>query len=388
MIPRTLLALVIAQAVMAQGLDADRLARIAPRMQSFVDNGTAAGFVTLVARRNEVAHLAAVGMQDREAKIPMKTDSIFQIMSMTKPITATGIMMLAEEGRLSISDPVEKHIPEFRGQRLRSGVKPAHPITLLELLTHTSGMPGSSPAGFTDPANRYGTTLADLTLGNSQLPLEFEPGARWQYSNTGIATLGRIVEVVSGMPYDRFMGERIFKPLRMADTFYFPDAQPEAKRARIAAVYTDDGGKLVRATTDLYRKGAKYPMPEGGLYSTASDIARFYRMMLGKGTLDGARVLSPAGVRVMTMVHTRDLTTGFAPGMGYGLGFAVVRNAEGMFRLNSVGTFGHGGAFRTYVWADPVKDLIGVIMYQRTNGGGDVADEISAFTQLAVSALR
>ena len=384
MVSRILLGLGLACFASGQGLDPDRLAKIAPRMQAFVDKGTAAGFVTLVARHNEVAHLSAVGMQDREGKIPMKTDSIFQIMSMTKPITAVGIMILAEDGRLVISDPVEKYLPAFRGQRLKTGTKPAHPITLLELLTHTSGMPGSPPAGFTD---RFGTTLADITLANSQLPLEYEPGLRWSYSNTGIATLGRIIEVVSGMAYERFMDERVFKPLKMADTFYYPDAQPEARRARIAAVYTDEGGKLVRATTDLYRKGAKYPMPEGGLYSTASDIARFYRMMLSKGSLDGARVLSPAGVRVMTTVHTRDLTTGFAPGTGYGLGFAVVRNAEGIFRLNSVGTFGHGGAFRTYVWADPAKDLIGVIMYQRTNGGGDVADEISAFTQIAMSAL-
>ena len=148
-------------------------------------------------------------------------------------------------------------------------------------------------------------------------------------------------------------------------------------------MYLDDNGKLKRANIDLYKKGVKYPAPEGGLYSTATDLAKFYQMLLSKGK----PVLSKAAVEAMTKVHTGDLTTGFAPGVGYGLGVSIVRNAEGTFRLNSIGSFGHGGAYRTYGWVDPAKDMFGVILFQRTNGGGDVADEINAFMAMAAAAI-
>jgi CubicO group peptidase (beta-lactamase class C family) len=333
-------------------------------MQAFVDQGTAAGFVTLLSRHGHVAQLAAVGYQDLESKTPMRTDTIFQIASMTKPITSVGILILLDEGKLALADPVEKHLPEFRGK----------PITIEQLLTHTSGMPGSGPA------RKPESTLAEMVFAYSQLPLQFTPGSKWSYSNTGMATLGRIIEVVSKKPYEQFMSERIFRPLGMVDTFYFP---PEEKYPRIASIYTDDIGKLKRADIDLYKKDVKYPGPEGGLYSTASDLAKFYQMLLSKGK----PVLSKAAVETMTKVHTGDLTTGFAPGMGYGLGVSVVRNAEGTFRLNSIGAYGHGGAYRTYGWVDPAKDMFGVILFQRTNGGGDVADEINAFMAMAAASI-
>ena len=304
------------------GMDPARLQAIPLRMQSFVDQGTAAGFVTLLSRHGQVAQLAAVGYQDLETKKPMRTDTIFQIASMTKPITSVGILILVDEGKLALADPVEKHLPEFRGK----------PITIHHLLTHTSGMPGGGPA------RKPESTLAEMVLAYSQLPLMFTPGSKWSYSNTGMATLGRIIEVVSKKPYEQFMAERIFRPLTMEDTFYFP---PEEKYPRIASVYTDDNGKLKRANIDLYKKGIKYPAPEGGLYSTASDLAKFYQMLLSKGN----PVLSKSAVEVMTKVHTGNLTTGFAPGMGYGLGVSVVRNAEGAFRLNSIGAYGHRGAY-------------------------------------------
>jgi CubicO group peptidase (beta-lactamase class C family) len=345
-------------------MDPARLRAITVRMQAFVDQGTAAGFVTVLSRHGQVAQLAAVGYQDLESKKPMRTDTIFQIASMTKPITSVGILILADEGKLALADPVEKHLPEFRGK----------PITIQHLLTHTSGMPGGGPA------RKPESTLAEMVFAYSQLPLQFTPGSKWSYSNTGMATLGRIIEAVSKKPYEQFIAERIFRPLAMVDTFYFP---PEEKYGRIASIYTDDNGKLKRANIDLYKKGIKYPAPEGGLYSTASDLAKFYQMLLSKGK----PVLSKSAVEVMTKVHTGDLTTGFAPGMGYGLGVSIVRNAEGAFRLNSIGTFGHGGAYRTYGWVDPAKDMFGVILFQRTNGGGDVADEINAFMAMAAAAI-
>lgn len=353
----------------AVGMDPLKLAAIPKRMQAYVDQGMAAGFVTLVARHGHVVQLAATGYQDREAQTPMKTDSLFQIMSLTKPITCVGIMVLMEEGRLALIDPVGKYLPEFK-----------QPITIRDLMTHTSGLPGSLPKAY----DKNEHTLKEVVKVAAQLPLEFEPGSKWSYSNVGIATLGRIIEVVSGEAYERFIQERIFDPLAMSDTHYF---LPAAKAQRLAAVYTDDHGSLRRDEADPLRKGSKYASPEGGLYSTASDIGRFYQMMLDKGSLNGRRVLSSASVELMTTVHTGNLKTGFSPGVGYGLGLSVVREPAGMFRLNSIGTFGHGGAYRTYGWADPAKDLIGVIMFQRTNGGGDVAPEINSFMQMAAAAI-
>jgi CubicO group peptidase (beta-lactamase class C family) len=376
------------------GMDAARLARIPARMQEFVAAGTAAGFVTLVARRGKIVEFDAVGFQDLESRAPMRDDSIFQIASMTKPITAVGIMILMEEGKLAVTDPVEKHLPEFRGQWMidsRDGdasvtlKRPPRPITLYDLLTHTSGMGSGFPEGLRDIFQRRQRSLAEAVAAFSQQPLEFVPGAAWRYSNMGIATLGRVIEVVSGMPYEQFLARRIFEPLAMQDSFFFP---PPDKYARIASIYDTADGKLDKADIDLYRKGARYPAPEGGLYSTAGDLVRFYQMMLNGGSLDGKRILSKGAVEVMTQVHTGNLEAGFAPGMGYGLAWSVVRSQQGIFRMNSVGTYGHGGAYRTYGFIDPKKELIGIILYQRVGGGGDLADEINAFIGLANAAIE
>jgi len=375
------------------GMDPERLARIPVRMRQYVDAGAGAGYVTLVARHGVLAHLAASGWQDREKQIPMRTDTLFQIMSMTKPVTSVGIMILVDEGRLSLNDPVEKHLPAFRGQQLAEActpggsgpncrlTRPSRPVTIYDLLTHTSGMAG----GFHEPDPSRRRSLADAVAAEAKYPLEFEPGTKWQYSNPGMATLGRIVEVVSGEKYEEFIAARIFAPLGMRDSHFFP---PVSKHGRIAAVYTDDNGTLKRADVDLYRQGVVYPGPEGGLFSTAADLANFYQMVLDRGVFGGRRILSAAAVAEMTMVHTGDLKAGFAPGVGYGLGWSVVKEAKGTFRYQSVGTFSHGGAFRTYGYVDPAKDLVGVILLQRTNGGGDVADEINSFVAMVAAAIE
>jgi CubicO group peptidase (beta-lactamase class C family) len=261
--------------------------------------------------------------------------------------------------------------------------KPVRPVTIRDLMTHTSGM-GALPPALRDIFSRRDRTLGEAVLLYSQVPISFEPGTKWQYANTGIATLGRIIEVVSGKPYDQFLSERIFEPLRMADTFFF--AKPE-KKDRIAAMYDYKSGVLKRSGMDVYRIGSRYPAPEGGLYSTAPDMARFYQMMLNRGALNGRRVLSPASVELMTQVHTGTLQCGFGPGMGYGLAWSVVREPFGMFRLNSIGTYGHGGAWRTYGWVDPPKDMLGVIMMQKSDPAGDLADEFNAFMQMAGAAV-
>lgn len=375
------------------GMDAERLARIAPRMQALAGRGEVPGTVTLLARRGEIVHLEATGWQDLEARKPMRKDSIFQVMSMTKPFTGAAIMMLAEDGLLSINDRVEKYLPEFRGQMVaeknadgtRSLRKPARPVTLRDLMTHTSGMSGPH-APLSDLYQKMDRTLAEAVKGFAEAPLEFDPGSRWLYSNTGIATLGRIIEVASGMPYERFIEERIFRPLGMTDSFFFP---PAAKQSRIAVVYTHKDGKLVRAgasalggDSTAFRPNAKYPAPEFGLYSTATDLFAFYQMMLNHGTLNGKRLLSKASVEAMTMVHTGELKAGHLPGTGFGLTWEVVKDPIGLVTLLSPGTFGHGGAFGTHGWVDRRKEMVGVFLVQRS---GEEAKNI--FFQMAGAAV-
>ncbi len=387
-------------AVRHRGIDPARIARIPERMKSFVDQGRAAGIVTLVAHRGEIVSQTAVGFQDLESQTPIRADAIFQIASMTKPITAAGILILVEDGMLAITDPVQKYLPDFANIQLKQEVKdretkeneselseikkPSRAITIRDLMTHTSGMSGGYPDSIKDLFDKRDRTLAEAVDAFPQRPLEFDPGTKWGYSNMGIATLGRIIELVSGKSYESFIAERIFQPLGMKDSHFFV---PEEKRSRIATIYRYDGKALKKADVDIYRAGAKYPSPEAGLYSTAHDLFRFHQMMLNGGQFGGKRILSKTSVDLMTRVQTGDLRAGFSPGMGFGLGWSVVRNVEGMFRLNSIGTYGHGGLYRTYGFVDPQKELVGIILLQRLSSDGDMADEISAFIAMASASV-
>ncbi len=370
------------------GMDAERLARIPARMKSYVEKGTIAGAVTLVGRHGAIASFEAAGYQDIESKKPMRTDTVFQIMSMTKPVTGVAVMILLEEGKLALNDPVEKYLPEFHGQWLigqrdektQSLKKPSRLITIRDLMTHTSGM-GDYPDGIKDLPVKKNRTLAEAVAIVSQRPLEFEPGTRWLYSNTGLNTLGRIVEVVADKPFDQFVVDRICKPLGMKDTLFTP---PPQMYDRIATVYNLKDGKLSKADVDHYNRNSKFVRASGGLFSTASDMARFYQMMLNGGALDGQRILSRASVEVMTAVHTGSIKTG-GPGMGWGLTWAVVRDGEGTLNMQSEGAYGHGGALGTYGWVDPKKDLVGVLMIQRASGGD--AAERNTLLELAGTAI-
>jgi CubicO group peptidase (beta-lactamase class C family) len=378
------------------GMDAAQLARIGPVLREFVERGQMSGAVTLVMRRGALAHLEAAGWQDVEAKKPMQKDAIFQIMSMTKPFTGAAIMMLAEEGKLRLHDPVEDHLPEFRGQMVvvseENGVrtlrKPSRPITIRDLMTHTSGLGPAAP-GIGDIMVRMDRTLAEACLIYSQQPLLFEPGTRWMYSNTGIAVLGRIIEVRSGMSFEKFLETRIFQPLGMTDTHVF---LPAEKRGRLAPVYTVKDGRLVKAGPDIlggdplkFREGAKYSGPEHSLYSTAWDLAQFYQMMLNGGQWNGKRLLSSASVAMMTQVHTGNLTAGHNPGTGFGLTWEVTKDPAGTLTGQSIGTFGHGGAFGTYGWVDPQKQLVGVYLMQLAGRPQPMRD---AFITMANAAVR
>jgi CubicO group peptidase (beta-lactamase class C family) len=225
------------------GVDTERLARIPERMKSFVERGQAAGIVTLLAHRGKIIQLSAAGFQELEGKTPIKEDTIFQIASMTKPITCVGVMILAEEGRLAITDPVERFLPGFaklqirekrEGEELEEVRKPKRSITIRDLMTHTSGMSGGYPEAFKDLFDKRDRTLAEAVEAFPTRYLDFEPGTKWGYSNMGIATLGRIIEIVSSKSYEAFLDERIFKPLGMNDSHFFV---PESLHSRIATIY-------------------------------------------------------------------------------------------------------------------------------------------------------
>jgi CubicO group peptidase (beta-lactamase class C family) len=366
----------------AWGQDAGLTSPLRDRFAEFVDRKEISGAVTLVGERDRVLSLMAVGLRQVEGDLPMRSDTLFRIASMTKPITATGVMMLVEEGKLRVDDPVETHLPEFRGQMLVAARgdgtvtlrKPGRPITLRDLLTHTSGLPGAPPPGLADLYAKRNHTLAEAVMAFSQRPLDFEPGSRWAYCNTGIDTLGRVIEVASGLPYEQFLQQRLFDPLGMRDTTFHPS--PE-RLENAAATYEVKDGALHAVARSLIGppEGAKYPIPAGGLYSTAPDLARFYQMILAGGVHDGHRYLAESTVREMTRVQTGDLKAGFTDGMGFGLGWGVVREPSGVTAMLSPGTFGHGGAFGTQAWLDPVRGRFAILMIQRVGlRNGDASD--------------
>ena len=345
------------------GMDSDRLARISTRMKEFVQEGRIAGAVMLVARRDGFAFSDAVGYRDIEMRKPMRTDTIFRVASITKPVTAIGLMMLQEEGSLLISSRLDRHVPEFKGLRLRDGAEPSRPVTIHDLMTHTSGM-AHHPDG---PDGAPSKRLAEAVEKYAQSPLEFEPGTKFLYSSAGFETLGRIIEVVSGRSYETFLEERIFGPLGMKDSSFF--LSPE-KRDRLAQLQE---GELRRLFHDSSEEGRGFPNPAGGLFSTAADLGVLLQMMLNRGTYDGQRLLSPASVEAMTTNQIPEEL-----GRKWGLGWRVASRSgriggwlrEWENRLPALGSaraFGHGGVTGVSVWVDPGRDLARVFLIHQTD---------------------
>jgi CubicO group peptidase (beta-lactamase class C family) len=339
-------------------------------VQPYVDRGEIAGAVSLVADKNKVLHLSAVGISDLATGRKQTTDDLFWIASMTKPIAAVAVALLVDEGKVSWDDPLEKFLPEFRGQWLlqeadanrRILVPSARPITLRDVLTHTSGL-GEYPVA----APHW--SLAEMTKIVAREPLRFPPGSRWGYSTAGIDAVGRIVEVVSGQEFADFLKQRLLQPLGMKDTTWWTTASQEARRAR---TYRRDAvaDRLVETPIRYLYGGAvtdraRPPLGGAGLFSTAADIARFYQMMLHRGTANGRRILKPETVEELTRKQTGDLRA--RPGMSWGLGFCVIDDPAQMEanRHFRPGTFGHGGAFGTQSWADPATGLVYVFLIQR-----------------------
>lgn len=341
-----------------------------------------AGAVTAVATADEVVHQSAVGWADRQRQQPMQVDSIFWIASMSKPITGTAVMMLQERGKLAVDDPVKKHLPEFANLKDANGN--SVDVTIRHLLTHTSGL-----SELTGDQERELTTLEAVAQRVAQKPVRFEPGSRWSYCQSGINTAARIVEVASGRLFPEFLQRELFDPLEMPDTtFYLTKEQLE----RLAVSYrTTDRGELEPA--EIFILAGKppthrdrYPRASGGLFSTAPDYVRFCRMILRGGELEGRRYLQRDSIERMSRIYTDELQTGFTPGNGWGLGWCVVRQPQGVTSILSPGSFGHGGAYGTQAWLDPARGAAYILMVQRTNFPNADASDVRRRFQEAASA--
>jgi CubicO group peptidase (beta-lactamase class C family) len=374
------------------GFSSERLARMTQFFQNEVDRGAIPGATLLIAREGKLVYLEAPGYQDREKSVPMKRDAIFRIASMTKPITSVAVMMLAEEGKIDLLAPVSQYVPEFKNVRVgvektdSSTGKPAlsladpqRPMTVQDLLRHTSGLV-YGPFGTSLVHQAYNRadlfdndqTLAEFVSKLSKLPLAHEPGSVWEY---GMSTdvLGRIVELVSGMPFDRFVESRITRPLGMHDTGFYLSA---AQVPRVAEPQVDPTtGKRPGANSveNLTKEKQKWFSGGGGLLSTATDYARFCQMLLNGGELDGVRLLSPKTIRVMASDQLppgiprsgyEDMAPTLELGQSFGLGFAVRTDVGHNPLSGSVGDYFWAGAFGTYFWVDPKEKLFAVMMVQ------------------------
>jgi CubicO group peptidase (beta-lactamase class C family) len=375
------------------GISVERLDRIDEMLKESIDRGEIPGAVALVARKGKIVFFKAYGMADSESGRAFKRDDIFRIASQTKAITSTAVMMLWEEGKFSLDDPIAKYIPEFKDAIVLDSLieedssfiaRPADkPITIRHLITHTSGIGYGFidndqfrkiyyKAGINDAWTTEALVLEDNIRKLASLPLHHDPGLWFTYSE-GIDVLGYLVEIISGMPLDKFLQERIFKPLGMEDTYFY---LPESKHDRLVPVQTLEDDRWVRFTTPVYDvdypiKGARtYFSGGGGLSGTAKDYATFLQMYLNQGELNGFRLLSRNTVQVIMANHIGNIWEG--QGAHHGLAFSVIdQHGEDAGGRGSKGTFEWGGYFNTQYFADPEEQLIGILMKQTQEGGND-----------------
>jgi CubicO group peptidase (beta-lactamase class C family) len=361
------------------GLSSERLQRIHAMVQRHIDAGDVTGAVVLVARKGQVAYLEAQGTMDLETKKPMTRDSLFRMASMTKPVIGTSIMMMLEEGKLQLGDPVSKYIPEFKGMKVGVLQEPGrgpgnppkfytvpaeHDITIKELLTHTSGL-SSGPMGQSEVAKirrQPNETLADYVPRLGSTPLEFQPGSHWMYSpSDGFDVLARIVEITSGMPLDRFVKQRIFDPLEMPNTRHYPT---DAQMPLLVTAYQKTNKGLVKNENSLSMSSKVYFAGGGGLVSTIDDYSHFAQMLANGGELNGRRLLSPRTVKLMSSVHIPSTLPGRVTGEGYGLSVRVMQDAVAGNHRVSDGSFGWSGAYGTHFWVDPKEEIVAIMMIQ------------------------
>ncbi len=342
---------------------------LASFMNEVVVSNEVPGIVTLVGDKDRILSFDAAGLADIEAKRPMKKDSMVWIASMTKPVTGTAVMMLADEGLLALTDPVAKYLPEFKDLKDAEGKEIM--ITIENCLAHTAGLQELTPEEELATSN-----LDQLSKITAKKPVKFAPGSKWTYCQTGISVAARIVEVVSGETFPDFLQKRLFTPLGMNDTTFY---MPEEKMDRLALSYEKTPDGLMKEVEPYFLNGrsptdrSRYPRASGGLFSTAEDYSKFLRMILRGGEADGKRYLKPETIAEMTRGHTGTLEkVGFVPGNAYALGWIRVLDPQGVTAPLSSGSFGHGGAYGTQAWIDPVKGRYTIMMIQRAKiGNGD-----------------
>ena len=369
------------------GMSPKRLERITDVIDRAINAKSISGAVTLVARHGQIAHFEAHGFMDIESGEPMKHDTIFPIASMTKPVTGVAILMLAEQGKVRLSDQVSRFIPEFHNTQVSTPrdsfdngddgyyIVPAHrEITIRDLMTHTSGLGsgGAGAAATSKVAPRHATdTVEDYAADLGAAPLDFQPGTQWAYSGlAGIDTLGRVVEVASGLRFDEFLRQHIFEPLGMHDTAF---NVPAEKQSRVVTLYGRTDSGLERRNVPAWVATAKLHSGGGGLWSTAEDYLQFAQMLVNSGELDGTRLLGPRTVDLMASNHVGDLystagRTGGRPGKGFGLTVDVVLDGVATQEHRATGSFGWSGAFGTHYWVDRSEALTAILMVQTPGG--------------------
>jgi len=385
------------------GMSLERLQRIEQMLERRIAKGEMTGAVAIVARKGKVVYLASRGVMDLETKQPVTPATMFRVASMTKPVTSVALMMMVEEGKVRLNDPVSRYIPEFKNLKVavaspvpaapagERGATPApaagaagrggrgggtpvfttvaadREVTIKDLLTHVSGLASGAMGNSTVQAvaRKQGEKLADYIPRLGSTALEFQPGTRWAYSaQAGHDTLGRIVEIASGMPLNEFFQKRIFDPLGMKDITFWPS---EAQWPRVASVYSSGANGLTKNSSPNGMSSNVYFMGSGGLISTAEDYIPFGVMLANGGELNGKRILSRKTVEMLRSAHVPDTLPGRAAGEGYGLGVRVVTNHAKRGTMLSDGTYGWSGVYGTHFFVDPVEQTVGVLLVQTSN---------------------
>jgi CubicO group peptidase (beta-lactamase class C family) len=389
------------------GMSSERLARITALARRYVDEGKLAGVVTLVARHGKVVHYEAVGKQNLESGAPMTRDTLFRIYSMSKPITAVAAMILYEEGKFQLTDPVSKFVPELKGLKVSKDgaeVAPQSEINMQQLLSHTAGFSygfsGSDPVDkrYQDEKVLSSKDLDEFIKRLAKIPLRYEPGNRWHYS-VAVDVTGAVIERISGQRFDRFLRERVFAPLKMEDTFF---EVPESKLSRFGTNHRWNAEQrklevLPSSDYPIYRNTTFFS-GGGGLVSSAMDYMRFAEMLRNGGELEGVRVLSPKTIELMTMNHLPAMVkvgpSGEAPslggsgGSGFGLGFGIITDVPKSGVIGSVGEYSWSGAAGTLFWVDPVEDLVVVGMVQLLQSPWPLRRELKTLIYQALTELN
>lgn len=354
-------ALLLAAPLSEVAIDPASLSQAQARLREDVRAGRLPGAVTLVLQHGQVKLQGVTGYADLARRTPLRQDSLFQVMSMTKPVTAAAGLLAIEEGLFGLDDPLEDHLPQFKSQQVRTAdgalVASLSRPTIRQLMTHTSGMGSDDPGGISDD-EKFLMTLSDYAARLGKEPLRSHPGTEIRYSGVGFSALAAVIERRSGLPFEQYVERRIFRRLGMKDTFFF---LPPAQESRLALVYTRDKGRLVEFAHNRLRKGAKFANGAGGLYSTAADMAKFVEAFRAGSPRP---LLSEPARRLSVALQTGSLLSDRSDARGYGLGWSVIRSVSGQGTLRSVGSFGHTGAFGTEFWHDPATGVTLVYLAQ------------------------